>query len=84
MIKIDMWHGDKVSIADKISILFNDLDAMYYGNIYHAGECVGDYIASDAEEVEKTFPQLTFIWDQEGGDISRGLIPRVAFPLQVK
>jgi hypothetical protein len=63
MIKIDMWNGEKAQNADKIDIFFYDLDCEYRGNIYRAKECIGDYTADTAQEIEKAFPQLVFNWN---------------------
>jgi hypothetical protein len=60
MIKIDMWHGGKASDADRIDVFFYDLDCEYRGNIYRAGDIIGDYTASDAQEIETAFTQLVF------------------------
>lgn len=65
MINIDMWYGDDHKKADKIDIIFYDLDCEYRGNIYIGGKIVGDYICNDSLELEKSFPQLTFNWDQQ-------------------
>lgn len=62
MIKIDMWHGDKASDADRIDIIFYDLDCKYRGNIYRGGDCIGDYTADNTEVIERVFSQLIFNW----------------------
>lgn len=63
MLNIDMWYGDDHKQADKIDIVFYDLDCEYRGNIYINGKIVGDYTCNDSLELEKSFPQLTFNWD---------------------
>ena len=63
MIKIDMWYNDKPTDADKIDVFFYDLDCEYRGNIYKAGEIIGDYVTDNSLELEKAFPQLIFNWN---------------------
>lgn len=68
MIKFDMWYGDKHTEADKIDIAFYPQGfytdgSEYRGNIYRAEKCIGDYVCTDCEELEKAFPQLAFNWD---------------------
>lgn len=63
MFNIDMWYGDKKEDADKIDIVFSDIDCIYCGNIYKEGKPIGDYSCTDSLELEKAFPQLTFNWN---------------------
>lgn len=63
MIKVDMWYGDDHKEADRIDIDFCDQDCEYRGNIYMGGKAVGDYTCDDSVELEKSFPQLTFMWE---------------------
>lgn len=63
MINIDMWYGDKKEDADRIGVIFYDLDCEYRGNIYKNGKIIGDYACKNSLELEKAFPQLVFNWD---------------------
>lgn len=63
MIKIDMWYGNSHKECDKISVRFYDADSTYRGNIYKNNRCIGDYIATDSVELERTFNHLKFNWD---------------------
>lgn len=59
---IDMWYGDKKEDAEHITIMFNDIDCYYWGNIYIKGKCVGDYTTKDSLKIEKAFPHLQITW----------------------
>lgn len=63
MINIDMWYNNDHLEADKITVTFYDMDAMYRGNIYKDNKIIGDYSCNDSVELEKAFPQLVFNWD---------------------
>ena len=63
MLNIDMWYNNAVEEADKITVTFSDIDAMYRGNIYKDNKIIGDYSCNDSVELEKAFPQLIFNWD---------------------
>lgn len=62
MLNIDMWYNNAVEEADKITVTFSDIDAMYRGNIYKDNKIIGDYSCNDSVELEKAFPQLQFNW----------------------
>lgn len=59
---IDMWYGDKKEEADKIDIFFNGYTALYHGNIYKDGKCIGDYWCKESTMIEKMFPQFVINW----------------------
>ena len=63
MLNIDMWYNNAVEEADKITVTFYDIDAMYRGNIYKDNKIIGDYSCNDSVELEKAFPQLQFNWE---------------------
>ena len=63
MIIIDMWYDNKQDEADNVDVYFNYLDAKYRGNIYKAGEIIGDYVTDNSLELENAFPQLVFNWN---------------------
>ena len=63
MINIDMWYGDNHKECDKITIFFNDVDYMYWGNIYKNGKCIGDYSTNNSIEIERTFNHLCINWN---------------------
>ena len=63
MLNIDMWYNNAVEEADKITVTFYDIDAMYRGNIYKDNKIIGDYSCNDSVELEKAFPHLTFNWE---------------------
>ena len=62
MLNIDMWYNNAVEEADKITVTFSDIDAMYRGNNYKDNKIIGDYSCNDSVELEKAFPQLQFNW----------------------
>lgn len=62
MLNIDMWYNNAVEEADKITVTFSDIDAMYRGNICKDNKIIGDYSCNDSVELEKAFPQLQFNW----------------------
>ena len=62
MLNIDMWYNNAVEEADKITVTFSDIDAMYRGSIYQDNKIIGDYSCNDSVELEKAFPQLQFNW----------------------
>ena len=57
-----MWYNNAVEEADKITVTFSDIDAMYRGNIYKDNKIISDYSCNDSVELEKAFPQLQFNW----------------------
>lgn len=63
MINIDMWYNNDHSEANRITVIFYDMDAMYRGNIYKDNKIIGDYSCNNSVELEKAFPQLIFNWD---------------------
>lgn len=62
MIRIDMWYGDSHKEAERIDVFFYSDTCSYRGNIYIAGEAVGDYVCNDSAELESTFDNLVFNW----------------------
>lgn len=62
MINIDMWYNNDHSEADRITVTFSDIDAIYRGNIYKDNKIIGDYSCNNSVEIEKAFPQLQFNW----------------------
>lgn len=58
MIKIDMWHGDDLTVVEKFDATFYPNDGEYRGNLYMNGKIIGDYICNDSNELEKTFKKL--------------------------
>lgn len=63
MLNIDMWYNNAVEEADKITVTFYNIDALYRGNIYKDNKIIGDYSCNDSVELEKAFPQLQFNWE---------------------
>ena len=60
---LDLWYQNKPEDITRITIFFNDIDAKYWGNCYIGEKIVGDYTADSFEDVEKTFPHLSFDLD---------------------
>ena len=57
---IDMWNGDKLTDCDGVQVSFYPNDGKYRGNILKNGRFVGDFVAVDSVEVEKTFAFMGF------------------------
>lgn len=57
-IKIDMYHGNKPSEADRVTTFWSDGRFTYWGWIFKNGEIIGDFNADSLQDVEKTFNHL--------------------------
>lgn len=60
MINIDLWYNNTVAEVNRLDIYFNDLNADYHGNLYINKKCVGGIVADTVQEIQATFPQITF------------------------
>ena len=58
MIKVDMWHKNKLENIDGFNIIFNDESCFYCGNFYIDGTVVGDFYAETIQELKETLPHL--------------------------
>ena len=60
---IDFWYGNQIADVDKLDVFFYPNEGVYRGNLYRAGKMIGDYTTTSSTELEKSFPQINFVWD---------------------
>ena len=64
MVNLDFWYGNTIEQVDEVTVSFYPNAGEYRGNMLIDKKFIGDYVATDSVELEKTFPQLYFNWDR--------------------